>query len=113
MRPCIQPSLVGLEIRYLGHPNTEVLGYYRPSLREAEWGEWARLAFGNYFLGVLGDAPFCIAFRWKKWRGFGFSVNLVGVIAPLSKPEVICTHESDLDGFVSGLLLQRLGEKLF
>jgi oligoribonuclease NrnB/cAMP/cGMP phosphodiesterase (DHH superfamily) len=35
------------------------------------------------------------------------------VIAPLSKPEVICTHESDLDGFVSGLLLQRLGEKLF
>lgn len=30
-----------------------------------------------------------------------------------SKPEVICTHESDLDGFVSGLLLQRLGEKLF
>lgn len=29
------------------------------------------------------------------------------------KPEVICTHESDLDGLVSGLLLQRLGEKLF
>lgn len=29
------------------------------------------------------------------------------------KPDVICTHESDLDGFVSGLLLQRLGEKLF
>lgn len=31
----------------------------------------------------------------------------------LPKPEVICTHESDLDGFVAGLLLQRLGEKLF
>jgi hypothetical protein len=31
---CIQPSLAGLEIRYLGRPNTEVLGYYRPSLRE-------------------------------------------------------------------------------
>lgn len=31
----------------------------------------------------------------------------------LPKPEVICTHESDLDGFVSGLLLERLGEKLF
>lgn len=30
-----------------------------------------------------------------------------------SKPEVIYTHESDLDGFVSGLLLQRLAEKLF
>jgi oligoribonuclease NrnB/cAMP/cGMP phosphodiesterase (DHH superfamily) len=32
---------------------------------------------------------------------------------PLSKPEVIYTHESDLDGFVSGLLLQNLAEKLF
>ena len=31
----------------------------------------------------------------------------------LPKPEVICTHESDLDGFVSGLLLKRLAEKLF
>ncbi|HZI32857.1 MAG TPA: DHH family phosphoesterase [Candidatus Binatia bacterium] len=31
----------------------------------------------------------------------------------LSKPEVILTHESDLDGFVAGLLLQRLAEKLY
>jgi hypothetical protein len=31
----------------------------------------------------------------------------------LPKPEVILTHESDLDGFVSGLLLQRLAERLF
>lgn len=31
----------------------------------------------------------------------------------LSKPEVIYTHESDLDGLVSGLLLQRLALKLF
>src|SRR5512137_1284753 len=31
----------------------------------------------------------------------------------LSKPEVIITHESDLDGFVAGLLLQRLAQKLF
>ena len=29
------------------------------------------------------------------------------------KPEVIITHESDLDGFVSGHLLQRLARKLF
>lgn len=29
------------------------------------------------------------------------------------KPEVICTHESDLDGLVSGLLLVRLARKLF
>ena len=31
----------------------------------------------------------------------------------LPKPEVILTHESDLDGFVSGLLLQRLARKMF
>jgi oligoribonuclease NrnB/cAMP/cGMP phosphodiesterase (DHH superfamily) len=31
----------------------------------------------------------------------------------LPKPEVICTHESDLDGLVSGVLLQRLAAKLF
>ncbi|MDX1952256.1 MAG: DHHA1 domain-containing protein [Verrucomicrobiota bacterium] len=31
----------------------------------------------------------------------------------LPKPEVICTHESDLDGFVAGLLLQRLASQLF
>lgn len=31
----------------------------------------------------------------------------------LTTPEVICTHESDLDGFVSGLLLQRLARHLF
>ncbi len=30
----------------------------------------------------------------------------------LTKPEVILTHESDLDGFVAGLLLQRLAKKL-
>ncbi len=31
----------------------------------------------------------------------------------LPKPEVILTHESDLDGLFSGLLLQRLAQKLF
>lgn len=31
----------------------------------------------------------------------------------LSKPEVIITHESDLDGLVAGLLLQTLARKLF
>jgi oligoribonuclease NrnB/cAMP/cGMP phosphodiesterase (DHH superfamily) len=31
----------------------------------------------------------------------------------LPKPEVILTHESDLDGLVSGILLQRLARKLF
>lgn len=35
-------------------------------------------------------------------------------MAPLlTRPEVILTHESDLDGFVSGLLLQRLARHLF
>src|SRR5687768_7948593 len=31
----------------------------------------------------------------------------------LPQPEVILTHESDLDGFISGILLQRLAKKLF
>jgi hypothetical protein len=35
------------------------------------------------------------------------------MIVPLPKPEVILTHESDLDGFISGLLLQRLARHFF
>jgi DHHA1 domain len=31
----------------------------------------------------------------------------------LPKPKVILTHESDLDGFVAGLLLQRLAQKIY
>ncbi|HEX3988117.1 MAG TPA: DHH family phosphoesterase, partial [Verrucomicrobiae bacterium] len=31
----------------------------------------------------------------------------------LVRPDVILTHESDLDGFVSGLLLQRLAKSLY
>ncbi|HXC99633.1 MAG TPA: DHH family phosphoesterase, partial [Verrucomicrobiae bacterium] len=31
----------------------------------------------------------------------------------LPKPDVILTHESDLDGLVAGVLLQRLARKLF
>ncbi|MEO6033766.1 MAG: DHH family phosphoesterase [Verrucomicrobiota bacterium] len=31
----------------------------------------------------------------------------------LPRPEIIFTHESDLDGFISGILLQRLARKLF
>lgn len=34
-------------------------------------------------------------------------------MTPLPRPEVIITHESDLDGFLSGLLLQRLAKHLF
>ncbi len=34
-------------------------------------------------------------------------------MSELPKPEVIITHESDLDGFVAGHLLQRLAQQLF
>jgi hypothetical protein len=34
-------------------------------------------------------------------------------VESLPKPDVILTHESDLDGFVSGLLLQRLARRVF
>jgi oligoribonuclease NrnB/cAMP/cGMP phosphodiesterase (DHH superfamily) len=35
------------------------------------------------------------------------------MIESLPRPDVIITHESDLDGLVSGVLLQRLAHKLF
>lgn len=35
------------------------------------------------------------------------------MIASLTRPEVILTHESDLDGMVAGVLLQRLARRLF
>src|SRR5262245_22120846 len=34
-------------------------------------------------------------------------------MSDLPKPEVIITHESDLDGLLAGVLLQRLAKKLF
>jgi len=37
----------------------------------------------------------------------------LGMTNSLPKPEVIITHESDLDGLVSGVLLQRLAHALF
>ncbi len=35
------------------------------------------------------------------------------MIESLPRPEVILTHESDLDGFIAGVLLQRLAKALF
>jgi oligoribonuclease NrnB/cAMP/cGMP phosphodiesterase (DHH superfamily) len=35
------------------------------------------------------------------------------MISALPKPDVIITHESDLDGLVAGILLQRLAQKVF
>lgn len=34
-------------------------------------------------------------------------------MTPFARPEVIITHESDLDGLLAGVLLQRLARKLF
>ena len=34
-------------------------------------------------------------------------------MTPLPKPDIIFTHESDLDGLLAGALLQRLAQKLF
>ena len=44
--------------------------------------------------------------------GLNFHLSLA-VMTDLSKPEVIITHESDLDGLLAGVLLQRLAKKLF
>ena len=42
-------------------------------------------------------------------RGFPYRTGMVF----LPKPDVILTHESDLDGLVAGVLLQRLARTLF
>ncbi len=48
----------------------------------------------------------------NDWRR-GASAFRLRPMSDLPQPEVIITHESDLDGFVSGHLLQRLAGKLF
>lgn len=45
--------------------------------------------------------------RWRVASGRVLRMTL------LPRPDVIFTHESDLDGLVSGVLLQRLARKLF
>src|SRR6185295_4679710 len=42
-----------------------------------------------------------------------FSATLGAMTNSFPKPDVIITHESDLDGLVAGVLLQRLARKLF
>lgn len=41
------------------------------------------------------------------------SIRLGGMTIHLPRPDVILTHESDLDGLLAGVLLQRLARKLF
>lgn len=41
------------------------------------------------------------------------TVTVRGAMDVLPRPDVILTHESDLDGFVAGHLLQRLAQSLF
>ncbi len=47
------------------------------------------------------------------WSPVVTFVTLTAVMFSLFEPEVILTHESDLDGLVSGVLLQRLARHLF
>jgi hypothetical protein len=51
----------------------------------------------------------------EKWAGLSLRLVLYydRHMVSLPKPEVIFTHESDLDGFLAGLLLQRLARRLF
>jgi oligoribonuclease NrnB/cAMP/cGMP phosphodiesterase (DHH superfamily) len=46
------------------------------------------------------------------WPDAG-STDILADVKVLPRPEVILTHESDLDGLVAGLLLQRLARHLF
>src|SRR5579862_7425849 len=60
--------------------------------------------FGDYIPG--GNSPIL----WIPGAGYAYDC---GRMDNLPKPEVIITHESDLDGLVAGVLLHRLARKLF
>src|SRR5438093_6976658 len=49
----------------------------------------------------------------RYWPVGARLLKLGSMTESLPRPEVIITHESDLDGLVSGVLLQRLARKLF
>src|SRR5262245_19924102 len=53
-----------------------------------------------------GDKIFFATVRALRYAGGAMSFDL-------TKPDVILTHESDLDAFVAGILLRRLAKKLF
>jgi len=50
--------------------------------------------------------------RNRCWSAGRVRLGLIGH-ACIAEPDVILTHESDLDGLVAGVLLQRLARKLF
>lgn len=52
-------------------------------------------------------------YKNPRWPPIGASVTVGSMTKSLPRPEVILTHESDLDGLVAGVLLQRLARKLF
>lgn len=55
--------------------------------------------------------PFGYPFPFPLFKGWplGYCASVNGLV----QPQVILTHESDLDGLVSGLLLRRLARRLF
>jgi len=55
------------------------------------------------------SAPKSTGFLLADRPGAGYVARMTA----LPRPEVILTHESDLDGLLSGMLLQRLARKLF
>lgn len=60
-----------------------------------------------YFLRAIAPALLILFPTFAGFPTFGTMTN------SFSKPDVIITHESDLDGFVAGILLHRLARKLF
>jgi len=51
--------------------------------------------------------------RFRFWPVGLDSITVVSMTSCLPKPDVIITHESDLDGLVAGVLLRQLAQKLF
>jgi hypothetical protein len=72
------------------------------------WQDEARPAGQKRFVLPPSD-EWALRLCWPD-AGRGAKVEAVKVLPP---PEVILTHESDLDGLMAGLLLQRLAKHLF
>jgi oligoribonuclease NrnB/cAMP/cGMP phosphodiesterase (DHH superfamily) len=77
---------------------------------------------GNVFCRRFHPRGFCLGNQavFKFFWQMNFDARhatlielALAAMTDLSKPEVIITHESDLDGLLAGVLLQRLVKKLF
>src|SRR5262249_16001971 len=71
------------------------------------------LALANFVANLSNERRIRQRFGEKRSPCVPNFGKLPFVIDSLPRPDVIITHESDLDGLLAGVLLQRLARKLF